>query len=337
LRDRGRRRLVARGRLTRGPDWETAMAFTAVPDNPVPEGAEEIELVAADGVRLRAGRFPPTGSAARGTICLFQGRAEYIEKYFETIRDLTARGYTVAALDWRGQGASERQTPNPRKGHVASFDHFERDLAVFLEKVVRPACPEPHVAIAHSMGGLAIFRNERHGTRPFARIVLSAPLFGLGPIYEPVGLARVVSALVANLGFEKAFVPTASSTPVDWNPFVDNKVTSDPARFARAAAIVEANPALALGGPTVGWVHAAFCAMADLEREHFVERIGTPVLIVAAGKDQIVSNHAIERIGARLRVGRVITVPNAEHEMMNERDVYREPFLAAADAFLAEV
>jgi hypothetical protein len=60
-----------------------------------------------DGVRLRYAVSPglPGG---RGTVCILPGRADFIERYFETIRDLQARGYAVAILDWRGQGGSDR-------------------------------------------------------------------------------------------------------------------------------------------------------------------------------------------------------------------------------------
>ena len=60
---------------------------------------------------LRFARFaPPPGR--KGTVCVFPGRAEFIEKYFEVVRDLRARGFAVATIDWRGQGLSDRALPN---------------------------------------------------------------------------------------------------------------------------------------------------------------------------------------------------------------------------------
>ena len=45
----------------------------------------------SDGVNLRFARWaPPPGR--KGTVVVMQGRAEFIEKYFETVRDLRARG-----------------------------------------------------------------------------------------------------------------------------------------------------------------------------------------------------------------------------------------------------
>ena len=76
---------------------------------------------------LRYARWrPPPGR--KGTVCLFQGRGEFIEKYFETVRDLRARGFAVARLDWRGQGRSQRMLTDRLKGYVGDFAEYERDV-----------------------------------------------------------------------------------------------------------------------------------------------------------------------------------------------------------------
>lgn len=71
--------------------------------NQIPAGAETFTLQTHDGRRLRAAIFRVQGQA-RGTIALLQGHNEFIEKYFETIDDLRARGFDVATFDWRCQG-----------------------------------------------------------------------------------------------------------------------------------------------------------------------------------------------------------------------------------------
>ena len=104
------------------------MDLISIPANPVPENAVSGMLKTRDGLNVRFARWaPPPGR--KGTVCLFQGRAEFIEKYFETVRELHARGFAVATMDWRGQGGSARSLSNPRKGHVKSFDQYDRDLA----------------------------------------------------------------------------------------------------------------------------------------------------------------------------------------------------------------
>lgn len=311
---------------------QSLQAFTITPDNPAPVGMVAAELRTADGVRLRCMRAPPSISAQRGTIALLQGRTEYIEKYFETARNLAEKGFSVAALDWRGQGGSQRLLKNPRKGHVGHFDHYERDLDAFMAWVVAE-CPAPHYALAHSMGGLILLRSLRRKQPWFERVVLAAPMLALGPIYHPIGPARALAAIVGALGFRRAFIPTGSATPTEWQPFLDNELTSDPVRYARNAAIIEANPALGLGSPTVGWVASSFRAMDEIVTRGFIEKIATPTLIVAAGNDRVVSNVVIEEVGHRLRIGRRIVVHGALHELLTERDVFREQLLAAVDAY----
>lgn len=311
------------------------MPLVSIPDNPLPPGADERDIEADDGVRLRTAWWKATSGARKGTICLLQGRAEFIEKYFETVADLTARGFAVAALDWRGQGGSGRELRNPRKGHVHSFAAYERDLDAFLHQVVQPNCPPPYCALAHSTGALVAFGTTRRKTPPFERLVLTAPLFGLGSQYGPTESLGFLVGLACLVGFARSFVPGGNDTPVNWYPFNGNAVTSDPTRYARGSAVIEADPTLAIGSPTIGWLAAALRTMHAVTADGFAERVSIPVLIVAAGMDTVVSNRAIQGIGRRLRLGRTLTVDGALHEVLMERSVYREQVLAAVDAFLS--
>ena len=130
------------------------MTLISIPANPVPEDVVTGTLKTPDGASLRFARWaPPLGR--KGTVCLFQGRAEFIEKYFETVRDLRARGFAVATLDWRGQGLSDRALRNSRKGYVRDFSAYDIDLDTFIREVVLPDCPPPFFALAHSMGARA--------------------------------------------------------------------------------------------------------------------------------------------------------------------------------------
>lgn len=110
---------------------------------------------------------------------VLQGRAEFIEKYGETVGDLRARGFAVHALDWRGQGRSGRVLRDPRKGHVVSYNDYLSDLHLFLKTVVLPDAPWPIVVLAHFMGGHIVLRHRAEyagGTPYFAdAIALSAP------------------------------------------------------------------------------------------------------------------------------------------------------------------
>ena len=99
------------------------MTLLSIPANPVPEGALAGTIATPDGATLRFARWAALANG-RGTVCVFTGRGECIEKYFETVRDLRQRGHAVAVIDWRGQGHSSRRLRNPLKGHVHNFSEY---------------------------------------------------------------------------------------------------------------------------------------------------------------------------------------------------------------------
>src|SRR5581483_8693632 len=138
------------------------MTLVDIPANPVPDNVVAGEIKTPDGVALRFARWaPPPGR--KGTVCIFPGRAEFIEKYFETVRDLRARGFAVAALDSRGQGLAQRALGNRRKGYVRRFSDYRVDLHTFINQVVLPDCPSPVFALAHSMGASVLLMSAYQG------------------------------------------------------------------------------------------------------------------------------------------------------------------------------
>jgi lysophospholipase len=306
--------------------------LVSIPANPVPEGAVVSELRTPDGVSLRAARWPPP-PGRKGTVCLFQGRTECIEKYFEVVRDLRARGFAVATLDWRGQGFSQRALKDPFKGHLNSFSEYDTDLATFMQQIVLPDCPPPYFAIGHSTGGTVVLRAAHGGNRWFDRIVLSAPLIRLAQS-PMLGFAAPLARAMHLLGFGRLYVPGGSSTIGALEPFVGNPVTSDPVRYTRFAAVIEAERSLGLGSPTIGWADAAFRAMAQFARPTYPRQIAQPILVIAAGNDAITSTAATEAFAIHLRAGAHLLIPGAQHELLMEQDGYRQQFWAAFDAFV---
>jgi lysophospholipase len=309
------------------------MKLVSIPANPVPDNYVPGTLKTPDGVSLRFARWqPPAGR--RGTVCIFQGRSEWIEKYFETVRELRARGFAVAALDWRGQGLSERALSDRRKGYVRDFSEYDVDLETFMREIVLPDCPPPIFAIGHSTGAAVLIRAAYRGHRWFDRIVLTAPLIALGGVDYSMGTGAIVVRALNLAGFGSIYVPKSDTSVIESRPFVGNILTSDPVRYARNAAILEAEPALALGAPTVAWTDAAFRAMRKLRERSYPARIRQPILIVAGGNDGVVSNAAIEDFASMLRTGSHLVVVGAQHELLMEQDRFRSQFWAAFDAFV---
>jgi lysophospholipase len=308
------------------------MTLAMTPDCRAPAGAIEAEIRAADGVRLRTARWAPP-SPARGTVAVLGGRGEFIEKYFEVAGELLSRGFAVAALDWRGQGGSDRPLRNGRKGHVDDFSHFERDLSAFVERVLEPHCPRPWFGLGHSMGATVLLAAAEAGRCPFERLVLTSPMIGVKGIGHRGATPFLVEALDI-LGLGGVFVPGGGAASLWSGPFEGNVLTSDAARFARIAKLVQAAPSLCLGGPTIGWLHAAFRQLKRFDEPNFPRGTSTPILIIAAGGDRVTDTAAAERFASRLRAGRIVVIDGSQHEIMIERDVLRAQFWSAFDQFV---
>ncbi len=311
------------------------MTLLDIPENPAPNGAVTGMLTTRDGARVRWARWRTTATRRLGTVCVFQGRGEFIEKYFEVVGDLRRRGFAVATMDWRGQGGSERLRSNPRKSHIGSFAQYDRDLAAFLEHVVLPDCPPPHYALAHSTGATVLLRAATRRPNRFERMVFSAPLISLADHSMPSHAARILVEALCWVGLSGTFVPrSGGARPTSAIPFENNPYTSDRNRFERTAAISATAPNLAVGAPTFGWLSAALRAMRGLNEADFPTSVSIPILLVAAGDDRIVSNPAIEQLALQLKAGKHIVLPGARHEILMERDGLREQFWAAFDAFV---
>ena len=312
--------------------------FWTVPSNPVPEGAR-VDVLEVDGVKLRYALFraAPAGAGRRGkgTIVLLQGRNEYIEKYFETARDLSARGFMVMTFDWRGQGGSERLLDDPQRGYIRSYRAYERDLDAMIERVVLPDCRAPFTLVGHSMGGLiALLAAARHANR-IERIVALAPLLRL--TNQPLGptAIRWMTGLLRFLGLGRRYValgPRAREVP----EFLTNVLTTDRERHERNGRMLVEHYHLGLGGPTVTWLHATSLAMKRATTARHLRGVSVPSLMIGAGDDMVVSNRAMEATVARMRNANALTVDGARHELLQERDRYREQVLAAIEAFAAK-
>ncbi|MEJ0059187.1 MAG: alpha/beta hydrolase, partial [Terricaulis sp.] len=179
------------------------MAFVRVPGNEIPEGAEEHWLEGRGGVRLRALTAPSTNGPARGSIIVAPGRTEFIEKYFEVIRELQGRGFAVFCIDWRGQGLSGREVGNSLKGHFASFDDPVNDLATAL-RLLAGKLPHPHIALAHSMGGAIVLRALQTRRVELEAAVFSAPMWGIAGLGD---LGKKYVAFMSSLGAGGNFAP----------------------------------------------------------------------------------------------------------------------------------
>jgi len=308
------------------------MKLVSIPANPVPDNVMSGAVKTRDGVTLRFARWaPPPGR--KGTVVLLQGRAEFIEKYFETVRDLRTRGFAVTTFDWRGQGLSDRALADRSKGYVRNFSEYALDLETIMHEVVLPDCPPPYFCLGHSMGGAVAIRCCQEGNRWFERVVLSAPLIALTRS-RYLHVAGPAARALRWFGRGTAYVPGGTGKPIDTEGFLGNVLTSDPVRYARTLAVLEEESALGLGAPTIAWADSTLRQLQKFAAPGYALRIRHPMLLVAAGRDEIVSTPAIENFGSNLVAGRHLIIPGSRHEILQEQDQFRAQFWAAFDAFV---
>jgi len=203
-----------------------------------------------------------------------------------------------------------------------------------MERVVLPDCPPPIFAIGHSMGAAIGIRACHDGSRWFERMVLSAPMIALPANRLMLGMAAPFARFMRLIGRGGAYVPGGTDAAEGSENFLGNKLTSDPVRFARNAAVLEAEPDVGLGAPTFAWADSALRQMKQFADPGYAVKIRQPILMVAAGRDAIVSTPAIENFGMSLLAGRHLILAGARHEILQEQDQYRDQFWAAFDAFV---
>jgi lysophospholipase len=279
-----------------------------------PEGGQAHWVKTSDGLRIRVGHWQ-TDSTTKGTVLLFPGRTEYIEKYGSAAMDLAARGYATLTIDWRGQGLADRLLPERRLGHVDQFTDFQKDVAAVLELADRLALPKPYFLIGHSMGGAIGLRALIEGL-PVKACIFTGPMWDIhiAPAMRPLG--RLMGKIGPLLGLAGKLVPTMDmDNYVLVNEFEDNTLTNDPEAFQVMKDQLAAQPDLALGGPTIGWLGeglkdcAALAAMASP---------ALPCITFLGAQEQIVDCPAIHDRMARWPGGELEVLPDVQHEVMME-------------------
>jgi lysophospholipase len=291
--------------------------------------------IKAVGASLRAARFPAAPDvAAQGVCVLLNGQTEFIEKYFEVIDELRARGFAVATMDWRGQGDSTRMTQDSRKSFVGDFSEYDNDLDTLLNWIVTPMLAEGEkpVALAHSMGGHILLRLLTRRPASFRACVLSAPMIAISFRGQREFLVRAVTRYHMWRGQHAGWVWGMERRDPHKVTFADQLVTSDPQRFERTQMLLREKPDLRLAGATWGWLAAALRSMDWLADK--AQSITTPLLVVGAGKDRICVTPQTKAFAARLPKADYVEIKEAEHEILMERNPIRAEFWAAFDSFM---
>lgn len=298
-----------------GDPWQPARAFWAT---------------ARDGLALRLAHWQGP-SDGRGTVLLFPGRTEFVEKYGRVAADLSAQGWDVLGIDWRGQGLSDRLLADRRIGHVGDFADYQLDVAALTDRARAMGLPRPWHLLAHSMGG-CIGLAALNDALPVASAVFSAPMWGINLRQVPHGMAVGLAYLAGRLGRGGLPAPGragALGTYVLDESFGANLLTDDADEWCRMVREAAAWPDMTLGGASFDWVGKALNECARLSR---LPSPTLPVMVGLGGEERVVSVAAIRDRVARWPGASLRTIPGARHEIMMGGPAHRLPFMEAATA-----
>jgi lysophospholipase len=296
-----------------------------------PSGGRAFWLRTKDGVQIRIAHWPPAldGGAEKGTVLLFPGRTEYIEKYGPTVSELARRGYGCLVVDWRGQGLADRSLPDRLRGHVARFEDYQLDVDAVMAAVRALALPGPFHLLAHSMGGAIGLRALLQGLA-VRSVAFSAPMWGIQASPLAKMLITMLTALACRLGLNHAYAPTAGKQAYALETEFDgNLLTNDPEQFTFMRAQLEQLPALQLAGPTTQWLLGAIDECRDLARQPAPD---LPCLIALGSEERIVDTRAIHHRLAHWQGARLLLIEGGAHEILMETPPRRMAFLQEACA-----
>lgn len=291
-----------------------------------PPGGQTVWVATRDGVRIRATSW---AGGAKGTVFLFPGRTECVEKYGRAAGDILARGYSVITVDWRGQGLAARALRDPMSGHVDDFAEYQADVDAMIETADKAGLPQPHFLMAHSLGGCIGLRSLIRGL-PFRAAAFSAPMWGISMATWLRPVANVVTHLSSYFGQRHRYAPgTGPITYLAEAAFQGNVLTTDPEMWEYMRRQVVDHPELALGGPSLAWLRAALKECGALS---VLPSPQVPAYCALGTAEKVVDVGPVHLRMAAWKGGELDLYQGAEHEIMMEGPAIRKRFFDRAAA-----
>jgi lysophospholipase len=260
-------------------------------------------------------------------LIILPGRIEPAMKYAELLYDFKDRGYDLFIMDHQGQGESDRLLEGTDKGHVLNFDDYVQDFSAFVE-IVQQKTNNPLYLISHSMGGAisAFYLDQNPGV--FEKAALMAPMLQINTAPYGERLALSIVNLLTRMGRSTSYAPGYGP----YRPAIDqhklSPVTHSYNRWWAAKYISLSRPDVVTGGPTVKWVQQSIRATKKIPKL----QVKTPVILFQAQWDFLV-RPGRQKNFCKEDFCRLIYVPGAKHEILQEKDVIRDNALNEIELF----
>ena len=294
-----------------------------------PQVANTNYKATTDGIRVRTSFWAANNPV--GTVFVFPGRADYIEKYGGLANFCLSNNLNVIAIDWRGQGLSERLLDDKNIGHIEDFKNYQNDVEVIINEAKDASLVKPWIIFAHSMGGLIGLRTLRDNP-VFEKVVFTSPMWGIQmpPILKSG--ASIIMSLISLIGKMETYAPTTSpETPILNEEYEFNKLTSDIQNFKLLRQQLIQHPDLQIGGPSSAWVSAA---LDEIEFQIGNEPPITPALCFLGEKEEIIDNLAVREFCKNWDSCDLISIPDAKHDLLMEKKMILHSLFEKLEKFI---
>ena len=293
-----------------------------------PEGFAFGSFANADGKKIRYGHVAADG-AAKGTVVMTTGYADFIESYFETIADWKKRGFDVYIMDWIEQGGSER---NAKQGPAENA----RDLHQFRQEIIGFKKNGPVILSTHSIGshfGLLCLKDH---PGDFACAVMAAPLVDFQMSQRKRRMINLVLDFSRAAGLGNLKIKTGRKMVTKRIARERKKGREKSARLDGPRLHIEFNSALRVGNPTFHQLGMFFESTAKINGADFLQAIKIPVLMGLAGSDTVADLGAIARSAAFIPLARAVVLEMSSHNVWLEQDSVRERWWESIDIFIKD-
>lgn len=259
---------------------------------------------------------------AKGWVVISHGFTESIAKYCEMIWYLNQAGYSVAMPEHRGHGRSHRDVKEKWLTNVDHFSDYRDDMISFIEEVVAPELKgAPLYVWGHSMGGaIAAHVAEYAPELPVTKYILSSPMIGPETGGIPPKVARVLGDMQALMGRGRTPIIGAGRFDPEEHLDLEHGCCTSEVRFDWYHEIQCNHPMFQNSGCTYNWLRESVKQTSWLLKPQHASEIHVPVLLLQAGKENMVKNELQDRFVALLSDGKKIVFPEAKHEIFRCSD-----------------
>lgn len=291
---------------------------------------ETLHMTAADGVFLRGALWR---GGARGLVLILAGRTEFLEGFALLAAEFVGRGFSVACLDWRGQGLSERLIQPHLKGHVGRFADYQMDLRALTAHPSVAEIPGPRVVVANSMGAVIALRALTSGTLDARAAVLLAPMMGILMTPVQAQMRRFLLPMARAAGALDLWPPLPGrAQPYVFQGFEGNVLTSNREMFEWYIEILRDHPRLQVALPTMRWVDEALREIAWLRRQGPLD---CPSLVLVGTCEAVVDPQAARTCAVETD-SRLVMIEGGRHDLLVEPEPISAQCWREIDALLDE-